>query len=191
MRKLIVSALTTALCAALLVSCSAGASLSDAVREIQDDYRAAENISGVASISANYGERVYDYRISFDFSPSGGTLEILEPEEIAGVTAKISDGGATLVFDGAEVYAGEILPDGTSPVAAVPIMADVWRNGLVTESVRERLSGEDCVSVAFRVSDEVYLRTWFDLKTQLPLRSEFVYSGYSVITCIFDNVRVE
>lgn len=181
----------TALCIALLVSCSAGVPLSETVREIQDSYCSAGKISGITALSANYGEKVYDYRISFEISPSGGTLEILEPEEISGVTARISDGGATLSFDGAEVYAGEILPDDISPVSAVSVMADIWKNGLSTESVRESFDGTDCAAVSFRVSDDVFLRTWFDLETHLPLQAEFVYSGYSVITCSFDNVRVE
>lgn len=191
MRKLLASALMTALCIALLVSCSAGASVSETVREIQDTYRSAGKISGITSVSANYGDRAYDYRVSFEITASGGTLEILEPEEIAGVTAKISGGGATLSFDGAEVYAGEILPDDVSPLSAIPLMADIWKNGLSTESVKESLGGADCISVSFRVSDDVFMRTWFDMKTHLPVQSEFVYGGYSVMTCRFDNVIVE
>ena len=191
MRKLIASALMTAFCIVLLTSCSAGKHFSETVREIQNDYNSADKISGAMSLSANYGEKVYDYRISFDLSENGGTLEILEPEEISGVIATVSDGGATLSFDGAEVYSGEILPDGLSPLSAIPVITNAWRTGLVIESVKESIDGTGCASITFRISDDVSLRTWFEIETHLPLYAELVYNGYSVITCSFDNVRVE
>ena len=182
----------TALCIVLLGSCSAaGVSLSDTVHEIRQWYSQSSRISGTTAITANYGEKVYDYRIAFDLSSDGGTLEILEPEEISGVTAVVGRDGVTLSFDGAEVYSGEILPDGVSPVSAVPVMAGIWRTGLIIESVRESRNGTDCASVTFRVSDDVSFRTWFELETHLPLYAELIYNGYSAVTCSFDNVRVE
>ncbi len=172
-----------------LASCS-GVSSDRAAEEIQRSFRDADSVAFDADVRADYGDRTFDFGVKYQSSGDMGLLSVTSPEIIAGATVRIGDGGAVLAFDGAEVYTGEILPEGLSPVDAMPVMVSSWRDGLITETVREKLGDEDCVAAVFRVDDRVDLRTWFDGEG-LPLRAEFSFDGYTVVSADFYDMKVE
>jgi len=182
--------LPAALSFLLLTACSAP-SPEVTAEDIQQSYFQAESVTMTLDLTADYGEKVYPYKLACTVSPDGGEIVIKEPEIIAGVRALIESDGVTLSYDGAEVYTGAILPDGLSPVDAVPVMVSLWREGLITETVWEPYGDIPCVAAVFRVSDSVTLRTWFDGETQLPVHAEFSSDGYTVIICDFENVILE
>ncbi|MGM9521532.1 MAG: hypothetical protein ACI3VB_03545 [Oscillospiraceae bacterium] len=186
MRKATLCALMISL-PLLLSSCSVMTGTDD-ILKIQEDFSASENISFTAELTADYGQHLYEYRISFDGLPDSGTITIIEPESIAGTQVAIEDGASSLCFDGAQIYTGEILPDGLSPVDAVPMLLEAWRTGLVTECAKESFDGEDCLNAVFRITDDVNLRTWFGFESGLPLYAEVDFDGYTVISCTFYNV---
>ena len=161
------------------------------IEQIQADFSSASAIYFSADIRADYGNRVYDYGVTFEGLPDSGTVSITAPESIAGTSFRLSDDGGTLIFDGAEVYTGEILPDGLSPADAVPLLINQWQSGLVTECVIEKFHDEDAVAALFSVSDDVTMRTWFGKESSLPLYAEIYFDGYTVISSTFYNVRAE
>ena len=188
MRKTRLLAMTVALF--MLTGCS-GESSDNVMGDIRSDFQNAENIQFSANILADYGERVFTYGVRFQSAADGGTITITDPASIAGTTVTIQNGGATLGFDGAQVFTGEIMPDGLSPVDAVPMLVDMWREGLITETVRERYGDEDCIAALFRVSDDVNMRTWFSESAALPLHAEVYFDGYTVLQFDFTNVIAE
>ena len=172
-----------------LCSCSK-AGEEDRIKEIQQSFLDAAGVSFAADLTADYGDRVMDFGIDFTGSDDNGVLTVTSPESIAGAQVKLGDGGATLSYSGAEVYTGELLPDGLSPVDAVPVMVFAWGAGLVTETVKEKWNGESCLAALFRIDDDVNLRTWFD-EAGLPLHAEFTFDGYTVISTDFYDMKVE
>lgn len=173
-----------------LTACAA-AGPEDTAEEIQAAYAAAEEIAMTLRVTADYGERVYRYRLACRLGREDGEIEILEPASIAGLRAHLEESGVTLAYDGAEVYSGGLLMNGLSPVDAVPVMADAWRRGLVTECVWEPLGDTDCVRVTHMIDDDVSLTTWFDRETYLPVFGEFASGGYTVLQITYDNVAME
>ena len=186
MRKKIISALMTA---SLLLLSACGDS-GDITGEIQKTYSEAPDVTINTRLRADYGENVYDFALSCDFSDEGGTVTITEPEEISGVTARVEADGVTLSYEGAEVFTGTLLPDGMSPVESVGVMLRAWREGYVTESASESYGDVPCQALTFRISDTSELRTWFDRETLLPLHAEIYSNGFAVILCDFENVIV-
>lgn len=174
-----------------LPGCGGGPGPEELAAQIEDSFAQAAQVDFAAHIRADYGDRVYDFTVSCSSGADGGVLTVAEPEIIAGVTVRFSPEGAVLTYDGAEVFTGEILPEGLSPVDAVPMLLGLWRGGLVTEAVFERWDGEECLAALFHVSERVESRTWFSKDTWLPLRSEVYLDGYTVIGCDFYNVRAE
>lgn len=177
----------------LVVSLSAckSAPSGDVLDGIREELRGALAVNFTADIRADYGERVFDFSVTCAASGGTGTLTINSPEIIAGAKVLYSDGATTLSVGDAEIYTGEILPGGLSPVDAVPVMLDTWKNGLVTETVRERYGGEECIAAIFRIDDDVELRTWFSEATSLPARAEFIFDGYTVIAADFYDMEAE
>lgn len=172
-----------------LPSCSK-AEQENQMDEIQQSFFNASGVSFAADLTADYGDRVMDFGLDYSGSAGSGVLTVTSPETIAGAQVKLGDGGATLSFDGAEVYTGELLPDGLSPVDAVPVMVSAWGQGLVTETVREKWDDVSCLAALFRIDDDVNLRTWFD-EAGLPLHAEFTFDGYTVISTDFYDMKVE
>lgn len=175
----------------VLPSCGGGPGPEELAAQIQESCITAREILFTADVRADYGDRVFDYTLSCAFREDGGTITVAEPEIIAGVTVRFSPDGTTLSCEGAEVFTGEILPEGLSPVDTTPMLLGLWRDGLVTEAVFEKWNGEECLAALFHVSDRVDSRTWFSKNTWLPLRSEVYLDGYTVIGCDFYNVRME
>ena len=172
-----------------LTACS-GVSGEDRMAGIRQSFSDAAAVSFAADVRADYGDRVMDFGLDFTGLPDDGVITVTSPALIAGAQVKLGDGGTALSYSGAEVYTGEILPDGLSPVDAVPVMVSAWREGLITETAKERWGDTDCLAVIFRVDDDVDLRTWFDVEG-LPLHAEFTFDGCTVITADFYDMKVE
>ena len=174
-----------------LSSCSKSPSPEEELQEIQDEFLSVDSISVIASITADYGQRVYNFRLNYESDGENGLITVLEPESIAGAAVEIVDSASTLTFQGARVYTGEILPDGLSPVDSLPAMVSACRQGLATQVFREDWENTACLCAVFIISEDVELRVWFDEAARLPLHSEFSFQGYTVITCDFDNISAQ
>ena len=60
-----------------------------------------DGCSGTMDVTADYGQRVYEYTVSFSSTQKDGmTLVITAPEEVAGITATVENGQTFLKFDG-------------------------------------------------------------------------------------------
>jgi hypothetical protein len=148
---------------------------------------AAEKISLSASVTADYGDRIYECK--FKYADAGGTgeLTILEPSELAGLTATVSGGGVTLRYDGAALDTGELAGGAVTPAGVIPALLEQWRSGYITESNLEKLGTADTLALATELSETVAQRTWFDVKTGLPLRAELADGGRMVLAVTFEN----
>lgn len=176
----------------LLSACShSGMSADKMAKEIRSEILDAGNIRMTLNITADYGDNVYDFKLHFEGGTDGGTLTVLEPETIAGLTAVFTADGLTFQYDGASLDTGELNESGLSPIGSLPAMLTQWCEGYISQSTYETMDGLSCTAVSFSVSDDTQLRTWFDCETYLPVRSELTSSGSVVIFCEFENVIIE
>jgi len=134
-----------------------------------------------ASVTADYGDRVYDFTLSYD--AAAGVLTVLEPEILAGITVQVTNGSTALKFDGVELNTGPLTEDGLTPVSALPVIVTAWKQGYITEAYYEKLDDVQTVVLATSLSDTVTHTTWFDAGTYQPVKSEIASDGYAVIQC--------
>jgi hypothetical protein len=186
LRRALSLVLAIALCFSLCACGAGGKSARELAEDIQETYSAAEEISFTAAVKADCGDAVYTYRVRL----SGDTLEILEPECIAGITARLDGDGAHLSYDGAELWAGEISSGGLSPLDAAAQMGAKWSEGYVSQCVFERVGGVSAVMLKIPLGDDEYLSTWFDEQTYLPLYAEAVSGGRTAVTFEFENTEL-
>ncbi len=156
--------------------------------EIQTEYAQWENISITGDITADYGDRVYEFKVKFTGNESEGTIEVLEPDEIAGLTAKIAEDGNSLIYDGVELSLGDLTANGVSPIECIPMMIDQWSEGYIQNAVTDKLNDSDTVAITFTISEDEYLVTWFEADTNLPIRAELFFDNNMVICCEFENI---
>lgn len=173
----------------ILCSCSSrGISNEERAAEIQNEYSTLDGLTITANVTADYGERVYDFKLKFTGNNTDGVVEVVEPEIIAGLTAILAEDGNSLVYDGANLSLGNLTPDGLSPMDCIPLMLGQWSEGYIDGAMSEKIDGRDALAVTFTVSEDEYLVTWFENETNLPIRSEIFYDGSMVIGCEFENI---
>lgn len=184
--------LVTIICIALILSgCSVSISPEASMKSIREFLCSCENTDMRAAITADYGDKIFEYTVKYSGSGTSGDIEIITPEIIAGICAHVSfDDGIKLEFDGAVLDTGSLYEDGLSPVDAIPMMLTQWQKGYISEYSFEKHDGTDCTAATITVSDEVSLRTWFDSETYLPMYAEIAYNGFVIIKCDFENISM-
>jgi len=151
----------------------------------------AEKLELTTEAKADYGDRVYDFTFTYTGNADKGEIKITAPESIAGLTAEVSVSGGTLKYDGAVLDTGALTKDGLSPAEAMPVLISQWQSGYISGCNYEKLGDTQTLAVTTDVTETVKQRTWFDVKTHLPIRAELSENGKMVIACTFENVIIE
>ena len=177
----------------LLSSCAGSENNAEkSALDMKTEFNEAARIEIVADVKADYGDRVYEFKLKYTGGGETGEIAIMEPETIAGLSAAVSlQGGVTLKYDGAELDTGAVTADGLSPAEALPTLIEQWRTGFITYCDFEKLGDADTFAAVSDISNATRQKTWFDAKTLLPVRSEISNNGTTVIFCQFENVVLD
>lgn len=175
----------------ILVFSLCACTVSNKAEKICEEFSNAQKIVLTAFVRADYGDKVFDFKITCTDTPEETVIEIKEPAEIAGIRAVVTGDGYRLEYDGAVMTTGALTRNGLSPAEALPCLIDCWKDGYFIAVLREKCGDTDTLVLDSRITDTVYQKTWFDENTLLPFKSEIMQSGKAVIICEFENVIVE
>lgn len=186
----------------LLAGCGAGEQKGDHSAEelaltIRGEYLAMTACSAVADITADYGQRVYEYTLAIAWQKDGETvLTVIAPETIAGITARLKDGAGYLEFDGASLETGKIMPEGLSPIEAVPAIMNSIFSGFIAECDFETVDGRQLLWFCCRDPEAApgtgtESAFWFDAESHALQRAEIYSDGYTVMRCDFTEFTKE
>lgn len=193
MRKRTVCALMMTLC--LLAACGGeagtGNNTDELALDIRADYLSMSGCTARMDVTADYGERVYTYTLDLSYQKDGDTtLAVVAPEEVAGVTARLSGEETFLEFDGVSLETGPLDDAGLSPLSAAPALLRCAREGFIAESALETVGESECLKVVCRdpevqpgTGTEVSL--WFDAGTHALKQGEILSDGARIVACIF------
>ena len=159
---------------------------------IRAEYLAADGCAATLDVTADYGQRVYTYRVSVTVAGGESVLTVTEPVELAGITARLTDGQSQLEYDGAVLETGPLSPEGLSPLGAVPVLLECARSGFIDSCGAEQLKERETIRVLYRdpkrpagQGREVTL--WFDAADHVLIQGEIAVDGYRVILCEFQE----
>ena len=160
----------------------------DMAQAIREEYSAMTGCAGTVEVTADYGQRVYQYTLDFTFSEGELTLTVTAPAELSGVTAHVAEGQTKLEYDGAILETGPLSPEGLSPVSALPVLLDYARGGFSDQWGTEGEGEQALLRIDYRDPDngpgsgtEGVL--WFDPADHDLVRGEITEDGYRVIAC--------
>ncbi len=153
--------------------------------EMRGVYLAADGCTARMKVTADYGQRVYDYVVDARVAGGETVLTVCEPAEIAGLTARLREGNSWLTYDGAMLETGPLAEDGLTPISAVAALLQAARSGFVDSCGTQ---GEE-LYVFCRNPDEGpgcgrEIALWFGSDYRL-LRGEVSVDGRQVIRCEF------
>ncbi|MEG1857434.1 MAG: hypothetical protein RR216_01745 [Pseudoflavonifractor sp.] len=157
--------------------------------EIRTEYLAMTGCTAELNMTADYGERVYDYGMKLVWVKETGTLlTLVSPEDVAGVAIHIKAGQTVLEYDGARIETGPLSPGGLSPIDAVPMLLTYIREGFIAACTMERTDERDLLRMDCRdpeadggTGTEVSL--WFDAGNHGLVKGEISVDGFTVICC--------
>lgn len=198
MRKLMSCVLMMTL---LLSGCNAGGSGEESpdnlAAQIRGEYLSLSAWTATVSVTADYGQRVYDFVLDVSWEKDGETvLTVVEPELIAGITARLKEDGAYLEYDGASLSTGPLTGEGMTPLEAVPFLMEQLTSGYMARCDYETWDEQqvlraDCRDPEGEEGTGSECALYFDPDTHDLLRAELSYDGAVVLTAEFTDFTKE
>lgn len=189
MRKRLICVLMTTL---LLAGCgrAGGNEAEELALTIRGEYLAMENCAARAAVTADYGQRVYEYGMAVSVTGEETVLTLSAPGTVAGLTARLAGEENLLEFDGLSVETGPLDGSGLSPVSAIPALLEAVRSGYITACALEEdgtVLRVDCGDPAGSPGSGTEYALWFDASTHALTRGEISVDGFRVILCEFSD----
>jgi len=176
-----------------LAACGGKGSEDSLALKYRTDYLDLTSCEGTADLHADYGQRVYDYTVSFQYQKDGDmTIQITAPESLSGTTARIAAGETRLEFDGATLETGPLSPEGLSPVDAIPASLRYLCEGYIAECGSETKQDRACLRLQFRDPTQTAgkgteANLWLDKETGNLVYAEMMQDGFTVLRCEFTS----
>lgn len=177
----------------LLCGCVGNTSDNELTLQLRSDFLSREGCAGTAAITADYGQRVYDYNLEFSETGADGlTMVITAPEEVAGITAKVDEGQTFLSFDGVQLETGPLNDQGLSPMDALPTLFAAMETGYIAETGTEFFGETEVLRICCRDPKKEPGRgletlLWFDKAQKTLLKGEIRSEGFTVIQGTFSS----
>ena len=171
---------------------SAGETPEDAALAVRDIYQSLAGWSADVDITAEVGEKVFDFTISAVWQREGeSVLTITAPELLAGITARIAEDETVLEYDGAGVSLGLLDGKGLTAVSVVPALMEQIGKGYMARCVWAG-ENDELLLITFRDPEaEPNMETEYQLTFRREdgalLGAEVSVAGATVLTAAFQN----
>lgn len=180
----------------LITSCSGTAEDSNHQQGLnaRSRYLSMTKATGICTITADYGQRVYDFDMVLNISQEEGgyhtELTLIAPEEVAGIQVTQVGLGADskLIWDDMILETGDLSDNGLSPVTAVPLLLETLCQGYMETITLKEKSGGTVLELYCRDPDvplglgqEIIL--WVDAQSYDLVGGEIFQDGARVIGC--------
>ena len=161
--------------------------------EIRGEYLSMTECEAALDITADYGQRVYEYSAQLACTKDETVLTLTAPELVAGISAHIQAGETALEYDGMRVETGPLDETGLSPVDAVPALLEYIKGGFIAECGMEKTEeGDEQLRLVCREADGTAgegreCSLWFDPDSHALLRGELSQDGAVIVRCQFTS----
>lgn len=179
----------------LLLSACGGKGTTEPMEQvlaIRGEYIQAAGCAAKAAVTADYGQRVYDYTVDVTVSADETVLTVTAPEELAGITARMTGAEGQLEYDGTVFETGPLSTDGLTPLSAVAYLLACARLGFVDSCTAETLGEQETLCVLCRdpavpAGQGQEATLWFDAASHALVQGEVSVDGYRVLLCRFEQ----
>ncbi|WP_297870349.1 hypothetical protein [uncultured Oscillibacter sp.] len=162
--------------------------------DFRDLYHDCAGCAMEAVVTCDQEGLEWEARLLCDYVPGGeSTVEVLEPETVAGVKAVLEESGWRLEYEGDVLNAGALGEEAVSPALCLPRLMNALRDGWLLEENEEAWNEVPCLRLTVDQSgaqDGKILSTlWLKLEDGTPLRGEIAVDGEIILTADFTSFR--
>lgn len=178
--------------AALVAGCSKEEEGGPAGR-VQEFYSSVQSASTNATVTADSGV-IMEYELSIEKNGEESSATVVSPAEIAGVRCVITQGGAKLQFDDAELET--LLPPiaGFTPVDCVDGLLNTLAGAVPTEWCSDTKNDAECLALTYEMESGDYKamkRVWLRQEDLSPVWAEWYLEGDQIMHASFAGFTAE
>ncbi len=181
MRRVIVPALM--IIALLLGGCGESDKLREELDEARAEWNSEETVSFTANVTAELSGSSFQCTLLCTHSAEETVVEILSPEIIAGIKARLKDGETEIEYDGIILAVGDPMKGEISPLSAMPMIMEALLSGHVTGLWTESEGDTEMVAAEVYISENEYAKLWFDTENYTLIHAELVSGAKAVVKC--------
>lgn len=169
------------MCLVFFSGCSSGQAALDAGHRLRSNILDAEGCSFTASITADYGDEIYNFDMHCTFDNNGAlSFSVMKPDSIAGITGTVDATEGALTFDD-QVLAFQMLADGQiTPVSAPWVLMKAIRGGYIAACSKEKNGFYLQLDDSYE-EDPLTVDLWIDENCAVT-RGEFLWDGRRIIS---------
>ena len=163
-----------------LCGCGGGEEL--AFLDFRNELNSAEKISFTAEVQAEYEDKTAQFKLAFLMENDEYSVEILEPDIVAGISAHVKSGDTRLEYDGAILDIGKLTDRGLCPMSALPYLADAMKDAYAELAWTEN----GLLTVRLVPSDDMSVTLWINEDNE-PVNAEITYKEKTVVFIEIDD----
>lgn len=156
---------------------------------LQEQYQTMSGCTMEAAVSCDQAGNVWEAVLRCDYVPGGeSTVEVLEPESIAGVRAVFRDEDWYLEYEDTVLNAGGL--GEISPAVCLPRLMNALRDGWLLEENEEQWNNIPCVRLALDQSGsdgKIISTLWLRQADGTPVRGEISIDEEIILTAEFTS----
>lgn len=171
MRKLLLPLMIS-----LVMLCGCADTGEESFMQFMQQVSDSSQLSFDALVRAEYSDKTAEFRLEYTRDESGAVVEIIEPEIVAGIKARVTDNGTQLEYDGAILDIGTLADSELSPMSALPLLVKTMREGHIDIVWAE----DDMLAARLVPSDDLTVTLWLSPELT-PQNAEITYKEKSVV----------
>ena len=176
----------------LLASCAGGRTGEAETVDLRQRYHDMTGCTMEAAVTCGQEGLEWEALLRCEYAPDGeSTVEVLEPESIAGVRAVLSGSDWRIEYEDDCLNAGVLGSEEISPAACLPRLMSALRDGWLLEENREDWNETPCLRLSVDQSGlqdgKIVSTVWLRQEDGTPLRGEIAVDGEIILTADFTS----
>jgi hypothetical protein len=157
---------------------------------VRDRYHDMAGCTMEATVTCDQDGQLWEAQLRCDYVPEGETtVEVLSPEDIAGVRAVLEQDTLRLEYEDLCLNAGTLSSEAVSPVACLPRLMSALADGWLLEENEEPWEGVPCLRLTVDQSGaqdgKILSTVWLRQDDGTPLRGEIAVDQEIILTASF------
>lgn len=182
-------------CVPMIALCLVLAGCGEATKEttaadLRQLYQGEGGCTMTAAVRCDQEGRAWEGKLRCDYVPEGeSTVEVLEPELIAGVKAIVSPDGFAISYEGQTLNIGALTEEELSPADCLPRLMEALRSGWLLEENKETWNETECIRLMVDQTGsgdgKLVSTLWLRLEDGAPVHAELAVEEEVIFTVEF------